>query len=139
MKTLIAPILLVISFGSSAGELSLQLHGFSKHSGPRPDGVAWNERNYGLGLRYQINDDWSVQGGFYKNSMSNPVGYILGQWTPVHIGPVSAGVFGGFVAPQKMNAAAGAMVNAFGFTLRIVPKVDEWHPAFKTLEYGIKF
>jgi hypothetical protein len=141
MKAIIAAILLATGVSASAGELSLQLHGFSKHAAPRPGSASWNEKNYGLGLRYQIDEDWGVQGGFYKNSINNDTVYLLGQWTPVHMGPVAVGAFGGLATGYlgDVPLIGGFMANIGGLTVRVVPRVKGMTPTVVAVEYGIKF
>ena len=115
---------------------ALQLHGLSRHASGQ-----WNERNWGAGVRYQPTRDWGVQAGFYKNSMSRQSKYILAQWTPLHYGGLSAGVFGGLVTGYKTPVAAGLIATAqagrWSATVRGVPPTPQ-SPAFATFEIGVQ-
>jgi hypothetical protein len=82
----------------------------------------WNEQNYGIGYRYQHNNHWSFQGGFYDNSYGRWTRYAVVQheW---RIFGIQAGAFAGFVTGYNTPVAAGLMASSKHFTLRLVPPV----------------
>lgn len=45
-----------------------------------------NQNNLGLGVTWRASPsrDWSVSGGFYKNSYRRTSVYVLASWTPLH-------------------------------------------------------
>jgi len=53
----------------------------------------YNENNYGL--FYECPGTWGYQAGYYKNSFYQHTLYYVGTYSPIHIGPVDLGVFGG--------------------------------------------
>lgn len=120
------------------GDFHLQLHGASYHF---DRSRKWNERNVGIGLRYQINPDWAVQAGTYDNSFNRRTNYLAATWTPLHAGPVALGVFGGLVSGYKMPVAAGLAAHIQGdrlsFTLRGVPS-GSWGSGFLAAEVGVR-
>ena len=70
-----------------------------------------NQDNPGLGLEYQISTNWSIAGGFYKNSYSREAAYATAVYTPLHIGPASG-----------WHVAAGADLGVVsGYTSAEVP------------------
>ncbi|EQD66226.1 hypothetical protein B1B_06212 [mine drainage metagenome] len=46
---------------------------------------ALNQRNLGLGLTAQFDRDWSISGGWYRNSYHRTSTYALLNWTPLHL------------------------------------------------------
>ena len=71
-----------------------------------------NQNNPGLGLEYQTSSpNWSIAGGFYKNSYSREAAYATAVYTPLHIGPTSG-----------WHVAAGADIGVVsGYTSAEVP------------------
>lgn len=43
-----------------------------------------NQHNEGLGLTAHFNRDWSISGGWYRNSYRRNSAYLLANWTPLH-------------------------------------------------------
>ena len=127
----------VLAFNAHADTLHLQLHGLSLHSAG-----TWNERNPGLGVRYQHTPDLGVQAGFYKNSMSTQTVYAVAQWTPLHVGPLSAGAFAGVATRYTLPVVVGALATVQGkrwsATVRAVPKTRH-NPAVATFEIGYRY
>jgi len=129
-----------------APALSVQAHGVSYHF---TRDIDYNERNPGLGIRYAFNRDWAIQAGAFNNSQSRLSVYGIADWTPVHVGAVSAGAFLGAATGYdwrpmvgKLTPVTGAVVRAefdrFNIAVRITPP----HPkasAVAALEFGIKF
>lgn len=95
-----------------------------------------NQRNPGVGLRAQLTDMWSVQGGAYRNSYRANSGYALLQYAPMRASGASAGVFVGLatgyanytpvtLGPLALLSGVYATVpltQRVGVTLRAVPK-----------------
>lgn len=59
-----------------SAETYVQINGASIHSQP-----GYNGGNLGLGLEHDVTKDWSVAGGFYKNSEYRDSVYAYGRWT----------------------------------------------------------
>ena len=59
---LLAAILFLITASASA-ETYLQINGASLHDKP-----GYNQFNYGGAVEQSVNNDWSVAGGWYRNS-----------------------------------------------------------------------
>jgi hypothetical protein len=102
-KTILSLTLLAVASIASAGDFHVQVHVASVHATQRAD-VPWNESNDGFGLRYSLNDTWSVQAGHYRNEQTVPgvfnffTNYGLVDYTPVHRGQFH---FGGFAGVQS--------------------------------------
>lgn len=119
-------------------ETSLIIHGVSKHTGS----YAYNENNTGLGLRYQVNHDWSVQAGSYINSYNKRTTYVAGNYTPIHYGALKLGAFAGVGTGYDQPIMAGLLaVYDFGkvtASVRAVPKVGKLDGVV-ALEIGVQF
>lgn len=144
---LLSLILLGLIFGMSSAQAAepawhLQLHGFSKHQGDRE----WNERNPGLGIRYQHNPEWGFQGGFYRNSRNVRTEYLLAQWTPVGTETLRFGIFGGYASgyTTPWPGIAGFMAtwqatNRISVGVRWIPRINQNIPGVLGFEAGVKF
>ena len=44
-----------------------------------------NQHNEGLGVTAHFNRDWSLSGGWYRNSYRRGSAYLLANWTPLHL------------------------------------------------------
>lgn len=53
--------------------------------------MGYNERNTGIGLEYQINHDWAVVAGEYRNSFAYKSNYYGFSYTPFTRGAWKAG------------------------------------------------
>lgn len=142
MKHLIMAIALAAtSVIATAGELSLQLHGLSWHDKERSEfdhsGRDWNERNVGLGIRNTYSETWSVQAGFYRNSVDKTTAYAAVNYTPIQFGAVRIGTFAGLVSGYRHPWAAGGMVELGPVTIRITPPINR--PLTIGVEVGIPF
>lgn len=120
----------------------LVLHGLSSHSHPHP-AIQWNERNWGVGVRHQFSPDWGVQAGAFRNSYRKTSVYALAQYTPLHIGPVSAGGFFGPATQYPNHKVVGGALGIYqaehvSIAVRITPRIGE-SPSVKTIEAGIRF
>lgn len=142
---LILAALLLCATSAFAGEWHLQLHGVSTHDKPRANGMPWNEKNHGAGVRYQFNYTWGVQAGGYRNSYDRNSEYLMAQYTPLALGPVRAGVFAGYLTGYGFSVPAGAGVMAtwqrdrLSITARYVPKVKKGHASMLAAEIGLRF
>ena len=130
-----AAFLLLLAGPAAALELHAVAHTVSAHSGQRTDqpGAAYNERNFGAGLRGQLSPAWSLQGGAYRNSYDRTSVYALADLTPLRVGPLHAGAFAGLATGYpynsgKVGAAGGLVLRLQGArvsaVLRLVPKVS---------------
>lgn len=128
--------------------IHLVVHGLSHHFAERANGRDWNEHNTGLGLRYQINSNWGAQAGAYRNSIHQTSRYLWAEYTPVHLGSISGGVFAGAVDGYKANnggfrPAGGALLRwqpgALSITARIAPKGSADGSPVVSLEAGLRF
>jgi hypothetical protein len=119
---------------SVSAQTTVQLHGLSWHKTG-----TFNERNYGIGIRNQINRDLAFQVGYYKNSVNKDTFYSVINYTPLTVGPVAVGVFGGFASGYKSPLVGGAMVNIGYVTVRIIPEIRNVTPLTVGLEVGIPF
>lgn len=107
------------SLNSSARELKavvddkpsstwLQLGGISHHLDRSRN---FNEKNWGIGIEHKlskdnpiaIGDDSSISVGQYRNSIDKTSHYLLYNWKPLHLGPVSVGVMAGAVDGYHLN------------------------------------
>lgn len=137
MKTLITALALVAS-APVAAQWSVQINGLSHHASSRD----FRKSNPGLGLRYQFTPAWSAAGGFYRNSYDRRSTYLVGQWEPLALGPVRAGVFAGYVSGYTMRypLAAGFMLTTqtqpVSLTVRLVPGIGK-HTTTLSFELGV--
>ena len=143
MKVALA-LLLVLVAGAACAESSvhLQLHGASHHFYEREGGVPWNEKNLGLGVRYQHDPMWGIQAGFFDNSVNRTTTYVIAQFSPIVIGRTSAGVYAGFATgydEKWKNLLGGFFVtqqwDRVSVTVRYVP-ISKGVLAF---EAGVEF
>ena len=70
-----------------------------------------NQRNPGAGITAHINSNWSVSGGFYRNSYRRTSTYLLANWTPLHASlpagwSVAAGATAGLDSGYRSNELA---------------------------------
>lgn len=76
MKKLIVALLFLLGINvANADEISVVTHGFSKHL----DNHNFNERNYGVGIRYE-REDYGLQIGAYRNSLYKDAVYVGVDW-----------------------------------------------------------
>lgn len=159
IKTIVFTLALLAT-SAFAGELSLQLHGLSWHATSRAEfnqptptpvckkckvapvakpALQWNEANVGLGIRNTFSDDWSIQGGVYRNSVDETTVYAVANYTPLHIGPLRAGGFAGLASGYKKPVIAGGLIEAGPVSVRIIPEIKGVTPLTIGVEIGIKF
>lgn len=138
LRTLALATAALISTGVDA-QTSLQLHGFSWHAQERGSGRVWNERNVGLGIRHMYSDTWSVQAGAFRNSVDRTTVYVVGNYTPLQLGMVRAGVFDGLGTGYQKPVLAGGMVEIGPVSVRIIPPLPNVTPLTIGFELGIPF
>ena len=68
-------ILLVMQVMVAQAETYLQINGISVH-----DQSGYNSFNYGAGVEHAINKNWSVAGGWYRNSEYRGSSYAYGRY-----------------------------------------------------------
>lgn len=125
---------------------SLNLHTFSHHFSERAHGKTWNGTNPGLGLRRDFGNDFSIQAGFYKNSLSKWSTYAIAEYSPLSVGSFDAGLFAGIRTHYKkpVEFAGGALVRwrvteHIEITGRLSPKTCSYCSGFVSAELGWKF
>lgn len=141
--TTIAAIAMLLALTAQAepSDNHLVLHGVSYHTIPRTRGPEWNQTNPGIGLRHEFTQTLSGQIGVYKNSFYRQSIYAGVDWTPLRLGDIHFGGFGGVASgyADKAGLAGGGVVRWQGqklsLTLRIVPAKC----AIYTLELGYRF
>ena len=144
MKHLILAAAVALTACQAQAETHLQLHGISKHVEQRAVGE-WNERNVGLGLRKQYNPDFGVQVGLYRNSISRTTAYALAQYTPLHVGKLSGGMFAGLASGYNYRyPVAGGLLatyqgSVYSTTVRYIPTIKGVATGVVALEVGVKF
>jgi hypothetical protein len=79
-------IILALTVAFCHAQVSLSVFGLSKHSQP-----GYCEVNPGLGINYQITDDFSVSAARFKMSKCRPSNAIGFGYRPFHIGDFSFG------------------------------------------------
>ncbi|MDN5505499.1 MAG: hypothetical protein L0H10_17050 [Comamonas sp.] len=128
----------------AAGAWHINLHTVSHHFSERKHGKTWNEENLGLGIRREFSSNFSVQAGFYRNSIDRWSTYAIGEYTPLTFGNLHSGVYAGLRTnyTRPVMAAAGALVRwqgeRYSVTVRAAPKTCGQCSAFIALEFGWK-
>lgn len=75
-----------------SGEVWINAGSVSWH----PDRDAkFNERNFGLGLEYKLDERYALVGGVYRNSVHCITRYAGVAYTPIQFGPVRLGALAG--------------------------------------------
>ena len=148
-KTALAIALSVCAFNAQAADYSLVLHGLSKHSTTHSNrtGREWNERNIGLGLRITQSPEVSYQSGFYKNSEHSWSIYGGIDWTPLHLGPFSAGVAAGIVTgydtypvvPVGTLIVRSTLSSRIDVMVRYLPPIIPKMTSVAAIEVAFKF
>jgi hypothetical protein len=85
MRLLIA-VLFLISISVSA-ETSIQINGASIHDKP-----GYNQFNYGGGIEQTVTENWSLAGGWYRNSEYHGSAYGYARYSVYKNGPWDLGV-----------------------------------------------
>lgn len=134
---------------------SIEIHGLSRHFGYRS--TEFNERNVGIGYRHTLSDVWSVGGHVYENSFSGRAwgsepakrrvsAALVAEWTPIALGPVSAGLGGGLVTgyPSYPVLPGGYIVGRLKLgqaevTIRGVPRIPNITRGIAAMSVGFSF
>ena len=77
---------------TAQAETYLQINGASIHNRPGFNGI-----NYGAGIEQTITDNWTVSGGWYRNSEYRGSTYGYARYTVYQNGPWNIGVGAGLV------------------------------------------
>jgi hypothetical protein len=138
---LIVVVALMAPASACAG-WGLVLHTVSHHVDPPVVG-RWNEHNWGLGLRKELDSTKSLQAGAYRNSNFDTSAYLIMDWRLIQTGSLNWGLFGGVVSGYKGPFAAGltARMESSGIsaTVRASPKAHRTGSAVIAFEMGYQF
>ena len=126
---------LLASVLPTQAETSLIIHGVSKHSGSK----IYNESNEGVGVRHQVDTDLSVQAGTYNNSFNRRSTYVLANYTPLHYGGFSAGVFSGLSTGYRSDVIGGLVVQYDFGKVFVTTRIAKDVATVVALELGVKF
>jgi hypothetical protein len=125
---------------------------WSYHTSNRSE---YNQTNTGVGLEYELDPNWTLAAGHYKNSVERDSTYAQALWTPdvaqAQFGAVrlSAGVAVGLVngypelrdgevAPTLLPVAT-LMVGPFGVNLTYIPSVAGRADGAFALQFKYRF
>ena len=112
---------ILLSNTTHAADVHIVAHTVSRHLTERANGKQWNEANAGLGVRYQLRPDWSVQAGAYRNSINRTSAYAIAEWTPVRYAGLFAGAATGYA--DGVRPVGGALLRWDNVTVRLAPRV----------------
>jgi hypothetical protein len=127
---------------AKAQEVSIIGHGFSKHL----QNYNHNERNYGIGLRYE-KGEYALQVGDYYNSLRKNSFYVGMDWSPIHTNITGclnfeSGLYAGGATgySYKITPIAGVQAafkckNVF-IRVRAMPDVFYHSKAVGAIEFG---
>jgi hypothetical protein len=103
MKSVLT-ILILIFTNLSLAETYLQVNGASLHDKP-----GFNSVNYGVGLEQTINYNWSIAGGWFRNSEYRGSTYGYARYSVYKNGPWDIGVAGGLVTGYESYTVAPSL------------------------------
>lgn len=96
-----------------------------------------NERHPGLGLEARVSEDFSLMGGFHKNSLNLRTRYLAANYTPLHIGPVRLGVSAGVMDGYPLKHEGGLFpavlpmasvdIGRVGVNFMVIPTIRSQH------------
>jgi len=86
-------VLLIILSNSPQAETYIQVNGASMH-----DRAGFNSINYGAGIEHAVSDNWSIAGGWYRNSEYRGSTYGYARYAVYKDGPWDIGVGAGLVS-----------------------------------------
>ena len=92
MKILFA-ILCMMVINQALAETYIQINGTSIH-----DRSGFNGFNYGAGVEQTVSKDWSVAGGWYRNSEWHGSTYAYARYAAYKNGPWDIGIGAGLVS-----------------------------------------
>ena len=90
-------ILSILCFNTAIAETYLQINGASLHDKP-----GYNQFNYGGAVEQSVNNDWSVAGGWYRNSEYRGSTYAYGRDSFYRNGDWNIGVGIGVVTGYRV-------------------------------------
>ena len=90
-------ILSILCFNTAIAETYLQINGASLHDKP-----GYNQFNYGGAVEQSVNNDWSVAGGWYRNSEYRGSTYAYGRYSFYRNGNWNLGVGVGVVTGYRV-------------------------------------
>ena len=99
MRLLVAILFLITT--SVAAETYIQVNGASVHTKP-----GFNGFNYGAGIEQTITENWTLAGGWYRNSEYRGSAYAYGRYAVYKNGPWDIGVAGGLVTGYEPYTVA---------------------------------
>ena len=85
-------ILLAVFIGQVTAETYVQVNGASVHNRP-----GFNEFNYGAGIEQTISKNWTIAGGWYRNSEYRSSTYGYARYSVYQDGPWDLGIGAGVV------------------------------------------
>lgn len=103
MKILFCAIV-ALFFNFAAAETYIQINGVSVHNRP-----GFNEFNYGAGLEQTVTDQWSVAGGWFRNSEYRGSAYGYARYAVYKSGHWNIGVAGGLVTGYESYTVAPSL------------------------------
>jgi hypothetical protein len=147
MKRTMMLLALLLPLIAQAGDLWVTAMVGSKHYA---DSSKYNEQNFGLGLEYHVNEDWSLVGGAYKNSLSKESHYLGAAYTPLHVtDSIKVGIVAGVIDGYKFNHGGPApllagtimvkLTDRVGFNLIFTPTVKNTNQGAVALQLKLKF
>jgi hypothetical protein len=105
----------------------------------------FNQKNYGIGLEIDKNENLSYAAGVYINSLYKDSGYIAASYTPHKIFGTNLGVFGGATTNYKdcNICPAGGLIakfdfEDFGVNILYIPKTI-YNPNVITFQLKCRF
>ena len=121
MKILFA-ILCMMVINQALAETYIQINGTSIH-----DRSGFNGFNYGVGVEQPVSKDWSVAGGWYRNSEWHGSTYAYARYAAYKNGPWDIGIGAGAVTGyQRMRVMPMAFPEVCYSYLCVIalPQVD---------------
>jgi hypothetical protein len=100
MKKLLIVLLIILS-NSSQAETYIQINGASVHDRPGFNGI-----NYGAGIEHVVSNNWSLAGGWYRNSEYRGSAYAYARYAVYQDGPWDIGVGAGLVSGYNSYTVA---------------------------------
>jgi hypothetical protein len=99
MKLLLA-LVLTLTFSLSQGQTYVQINGASVH-----DKSGFNGINYGAGIEHTVSKDWSIAGGWYRNSEYRGSTYGYARYAVYKSGAWDLGIGAGAVTGYSLYRA----------------------------------
>jgi hypothetical protein len=103
MKILLFTIC-ILFVPTAIAETYIQLNGASVHDKP-----GFNGFNYGAGIEQTVTDDWTVAGGWFRNSEYRGSTYAYARYAVYKKGPWDIGVGAGLVTGYESYTVAPSL------------------------------